>query len=126
VNPKLSALDSAIVAFDTRPIRDGKAPTLIARVPVPPRVLRAVDGGDKLFLAFLGGPQEPELMVKVTVIDAASLASGKAKVLGTLPFPAIGLRLSPDGRTLFALSGFGWSSLTVVDLQRAKLEPPAN
>ena len=53
-------------------------------------------------------------------------AAGKAEILGTLPFPAIGLALSPDGRTLYALSGFGWSSLTVVDLQRAKLEPPAN
>jgi len=123
LNVKLSALDSSIVVFDTRPLRDGMSPTLIARVPMPPRLARAVDGGDRMFLAFLGGPQDPD-MVKVTVIDTLSLASGKAKILGTLPFSAVGVALSPDARTLYALTR--WSSLTVVDLQRVKLEPPAN
>ena len=125
VNPPLSALDSSIVAFDTRPVRDGKPPAIIARVPVPPQVLRAVDGGDRLFLAFLyGGPSQPN-PVNIMVIDAASLASGKAQVLGRLPVAGIGLALSPDRRTLFVSSG-AWNALAMVDLQRVKLEPPAN
>lgn len=122
VNPPLSALDSAIVAFDARPVREGKSPTLIARIPVPPQVIRAVDGGDKLFLAFLYGGPAKVTPVNVTVIDVSSLESGKAKILGTLPFPAIGLRLSRDGHTLFASSG-PWNALTIADLQRVKLEP---
>jgi hypothetical protein len=125
VNPPLSALDSSIVAFDTRPTRDGKPPTLIARVPVPPQVIRAVDSGDRLFLAFLfGGPNQPN-PVNIMVLDAPSIASGKAKVLGRLPVAGIGLTLSPDRRTLFVGSA-GWNTLTVVDLERVKLEPPAN
>ena len=125
VNPPLSALDSSIVAFDTRPVRDGKPPTLIARVPVPPQVIRAVDDGDRLYLAFLfGGPTQPK-PVNVMVIDTSSLATGTPKVLGRLPVAGIALALSPDRRTLFTGSA-AWNSLTVVDLDRVKPDPSAN
>jgi hypothetical protein len=127
MQPAVSAKDSAVVVFDTRPVGQGKPPTLIARVPVPPQVARVGEAGDRLYVAFFylradGPVQKPK---QVMVIDTSKVAMGKAAILGTLPLLAGDIALSTNGRLLFA-SQEAATKLAVVDLQRATLEPPAN
>jgi DNA-binding beta-propeller fold protein YncE len=127
MQPAVSAKDSAVVVFDTRPIREGKPPTLVARIPVPPQVVRVADAGDRLFVAFFylradGPVQKPK---QVMVIDTSKVAMGKAAILGTLPLLAGDIAFSADGQLLFA-SQEAATTLAVVDLRRVELEPPAN
>jgi hypothetical protein len=123
-NPSGSALDSAITVFDTHPLRDGKPPAFVAKIPVSARPTRVVDAGDRLFVSFVHEANPPK-SANVLVIDASKLTSGKAAIMGRLPIAGQEIALASDGRTLFA-SQAGYTKLAVIDLQRVTLEPAAD
>jgi hypothetical protein len=90
-------------------------------------VARVGEAGDRLYVAFFylraDGPVQKAK--QVMVMDTSKLAMGKAAILGTLPLLAGDIALSRNGQLLFA-SQEAATKLAVVDLQRVKLEPPAN
>ena len=123
ISPSLtfSAAESSVTVFDARPLREGKAPTRIGKIPVGAGPVRVLDSGDKLLVSF--GPASDGKTVRlanVVVIDPSKASLGAAAIMGTLPFPLGSMALSPDGRTVFGPNGKG---LTLIDLQRVTLEP---
>jgi hypothetical protein len=126
-----SPVDSAVVVFDLRPVQDGKAPTLIGRIPVPQGPIGLVDTGDRLIVGFLPRQPnqarareagEPNDAPDVMVLDPSKAALGRAAIVGTIPVTSMNLMLSADGRTLFG-TGLGWRGLIVVDLDRVEPAP---
>jgi len=114
--------ESSVTVFDTTPVSDGTAPALIGKLPMPEQTVNVADTGDRLFVGFKAPRLNPPTSTNVMVLDAARLAEGKAAILGRLPFSAMTLRISSDGRTLYGASA-EWTKLAVVDLQRLKLDP---
>jgi hypothetical protein len=105
--------DNSLVVFDARPLRDGKVPTLLGKVPVDSGPVSLVDTGSRIIVGFITPGAKP------VVIDPSKVTSGKGAVLGKVPVSMTATMLSADGRTLF-----GWGGgLNIVDLERVKLEP---
>jgi hypothetical protein len=110
------AADNALVVFDARPLRDGKVPTLLGKVPVDcPTTL--VDTGSRIVV---GGCRAGS---KVSVIDPEKVASGKGAILGTIPASMTVNEVAADGRTVFGLAMADNVTLQIIDLERVKLEP---
>jgi hypothetical protein len=123
ISPSLTfaAAESSVTVFDARPLREGKPPMRIGKIPVGAGPVRVLDSGDKLLVSF--GPASDGKTVRlanVVVIDPSKASLGAAAIMGTLPFPLGSMALSPDGRTVFGPNGKG---LTLIDLQRVTLEP---
>jgi DNA-binding beta-propeller fold protein YncE len=113
-NPATPADRNAVVVFDARPLRDGKAPTLIGKVPLASAPTTIVDTGNRI-VAGHGGQD-------LIVIDPAKVESGRAAIMGSMPISALGGTLLDDGRTLVAFQPNG--GLVIIDLERVQLEPP--
>jgi DNA-binding beta-propeller fold protein YncE len=103
--------DNALVVFDARPVRDGRMPTLLGKVPLGTAPTAVVDTGSQIIV----GSSTPGS--QLTVIDASNVTSGERAIIGTIPVAAEGLALREDSRTLFGIS----PGLVIVDLDRVQL-----
>ena len=113
LSPQATPADSALVVFE---VRDGKAATLLGKVPLPAIPATVVDTGNRILVGFIGA--DP------AVIDPSKVSSGGSAIIGRIPVRAgllVGLR--PDGRTLFAL---GAGLFAIVDLDRVPVQPMAS
>jgi DNA-binding beta-propeller fold protein YncE len=114
--------DNAVVLFDTRPLRDGKMPTTIGRVPMPASPVLIEDAGSRIIVGFLNQQKLLDDTVNLLVIDPSKAGAGKGAIVGKLPFPASYLKLAENRRTLFASRP---GTLSIVDLERVQLQPAA-
>ena len=110
----MAVADYALVAFDVRPVREGKNPMLIGKVPLGKQAVGIVDTGNRILVPLMGST--------VTIIDAAKVASGRDAIIGSIPVTVGGGQLIDDGRTLIAMQGAP-GALVIVDLERAPVEP---
>jgi hypothetical protein len=120
--------DGTVAVFDMQPLREGKKPVLVGKVPVPSAPIGIVDTGSRLIVGFMP-PRPNAQMPDLTIIDPSKAASGTGAIVGTIPAQSIDLAVSADRRTLFG-AGMRWASLIVVDLARtedprAAVAPPS-
>lgn len=119
--------DNEVLAFDaTRLVMDAAHALLgHAEVGVAPVGIAVIDSGRRLVVTSSnrfggsGSDRQP-----LTVLDAMQLRSGRSAVITTIPAGAFPreLRLTADGRTLFA-TNFGSRTLEMIDVARAAPSP---
>jgi hypothetical protein len=108
-----------LTVFDATPVREGKPPRRLGSVPISKGPISVVDTGTRIIVGFQQqGDSFPDLMV----IDPTKVAAGRDAIIGTIPYPAGGLGLSADKRTLMAGSSKG---IAFIDLERVTLRAPA-
>lgn len=120
--------EHSIVAVDTKKMLADPANAVIMKMKVgtAPVGVAVVDGGKKVIATnsnrFAGGADDKQ---SLNVIDISNGAA-KASLLGLIPAGAFPreLRITPDGKTLFA-SNFASKTLQVVDLSRLVLQKSA-
>jgi hypothetical protein len=118
VPPPTPPADTAVVIFDTRPLQEGRMPVPVGRIPMPAPPVIIHDTGDRIVVGFFYLDAN-DTSANLVVIDPSKAAEGRAAIVGNLPFPALYLTASFDGRTLYASRP---GVLSVVDLERAQLK----
>ena len=115
--------DNMLEAFESGRLVTDTAHALLGRVEVgvAPVGVAVIDNGARVVVTnsnrFGGNPNDRQ---PLAVVDAAALRAGSAKVIGTIPAGAFPreLRLTTDGRTLFA-TNFASRTLQMIDVARA-------
>ena len=117
----------ALLAFDTRMLREAPMSSLLGWVPVgsAPVGVAVVDEGARIIVVNsnrFGGPQTKGHYL--SVVEAARMSAGAAAVVGTIPADAFPreLTMTPDRRTLL-LTNFASATLQLVDWARAVVLP---
>jgi DNA-binding beta-propeller fold protein YncE len=118
--------DSALLAFDTqRLVGSDTTHALLGRteVGIAPVGIAVIDSGERIVVTnsnrFSGSASDHQ---PLTVVDARRLRAGVPAVIGTIPAGAFPreLRLTADGRTLFA-TNFASRTLEMIDVAQAPI-----
>jgi DNA-binding beta-propeller fold protein YncE len=117
--------DNALLAFDTQRLVSDPTHAMLGRtdVGVAPVGVAVIDDGARVVVTssnrFGGGANDHQ---PLAVVDASQVHAGKLKVIGTIQAGAFPreLRLTTDGRTLFA-TNFGSRTLEMIDLALAPM-----